>query len=171
MIRLKLSPVRTIDTTVVIGKTMAHSYTNILIHFIFSTKNREKIISEELQERLWPYMGGIARENNMKTLAIGGVEDHVHLLISLPPTLSFAKAIQLIKGGSSKWVHDTFPKHKYFKWQEGYGAFSVSASHIENTVAYIKRQKEHHKIKTFQDEYIAFLKKHEIEYDERYIWG
>ncbi len=150
---------------------MAHSYTNILIHYIFSTKNREKIIADELQERLWPYMGGIARENNMKALAIGGVEDHVHLLISLPPMLSVSKAIQLIIGGSSKWVHDTFAKHKNFKWQEGYGAFSVSISQVDDTVAYINRQREHHKIKTFQEEYIAFLKKHEIDYDERYVWG
>jgi putative transposase len=150
---------------------MANSYTNILIHFIFSTKNREKIITEKFQERLHPYMGGIARENNMKALAIGGVEDHVHLLISLPPTLPIAKAIQLIKGGSSKWVHDTFPALKKFKWQQGYGAFSVSVSQVENTIAYILGQREHHRKKTFQDEYIAFLKKHNVEYDQRYIWG
>jgi putative transposase len=150
---------------------MANSYTNILIHFIFSTKNREKIITEKFQERLHPYMGGIARENNMKTLAIGGVEDHVHLLISLPPTLPIAKAIQLIKGGSSKWVHDTFPALKKFKWQQGYGAFSVSVSQVENTIAYILGQREHHRKKTFQEEYIAFLKKHNVEYDQRYIWG
>ncbi|MEJ2050781.1 MAG: IS200/IS605 family transposase [Calditrichota bacterium] len=150
---------------------MANSYTNILIHFIFSTKNREKIITEKFQERLHPYMGGIARENNMKALAIGGVEDHVHLLISLPPTLPIAKAIQLIKGGSSKWVHDTFPALKKFKWQQGYGAFSVSVSQVENTIAYILGQREHHRKKTFQEEYIAFLKKHNVEYDQRYIWG
>jgi putative transposase len=150
---------------------MAHSYTNILIHYIFSTKIREKIITDKLQERLYPYMGGIARENNMKAFAIGGVEDHVHLLISLPPTLPIAKAIQLIKGGSSKWVHDTFPTLKKFKWQEGYGAFSVSVSQRENTIAYILGQREHHRKKTFQEEYIAFLRKHDVEYDERYIWG
>jgi len=103
---------------------MAHSYTKILIHYVFSTKNREKIMTAPLQERLWAYMGGIANGNNMKTLAIGGIEDHVHLLISLPVTLSISKAIQLIKGGSSKWVHDTFPDHNEFKWQEGYGAFN-----------------------------------------------
>jgi REP element-mobilizing transposase RayT len=150
---------------------MAHSYTNILIHYIFSTKNREKIIVSDLQERLWPYLGGIARENKMKALAIGGVEDHVHILLSLPATLSIAKAIQLIKGGSSVWVHDTFPEYKNFSWQEGYGAFSVSVSHANDTIAYINSQKEHHRIKSFQEEYIAFLKKHSIEYDERYIWG
>ncbi|MFC1538028.1 IS200/IS605 family transposase [Candidatus Latescibacterota bacterium] len=99
---------------ILFGKIMAHSYTNILIHYIFSTKNREKIITNELQDRLWPYMGGIAKENNMKALAIGGIEDHVHLLISFPATLSISRAIQLIKGGSSKWVHDTFQDHKKF---------------------------------------------------------
>jgi putative transposase len=122
---------------------MAHSYTKILIHYVFSTKNREKIMTAPLQERLWAYMGGIAKGNNMKALAIGGIEDHVHLLISLPVTLSISKAIQLIKGGSSKWVHDTFPDYNKFRWQEGYGAFSVSVSQIKNTIAYINKQKEH----------------------------
>lgn len=115
-------------------------------------------------------MGGIARENNMKALAIGGVEDHVHLLISLPPVLSIAKAIQLIKGASSKWVHDTFPEYQHFKWQSGYGAFSVSLSQADKIVAYINRQKEHHRKKKFQEEYIAYLKKHGIEYDEKDVW-
>jgi putative transposase len=128
-------------------------------------------MTDELQERLRPYMGGIARENKMKVLAIGGTEDHVHLLLSLSATLSVAKAVQLIKGGASNWVHDTFPNHKNFQWQEGYGAFSVSISHVNDTIAYINAQKEHHQKKTFQEEYVVFLKKHNIEYDERYIWG
>ena len=149
---------------------MAHSYTKILIHYIFSTKNREKIMTIELQERLWAYMGGIAKGNNMKALAIGGIEDHVHLLISLPVTLSISKAIQLIKGGSSKWVHDTFPDYSKFNWQEGYGAFSVSISQIKNTIAYINRQKEHHLKESFQDEYISVLEEHVIDYDKRYVW-
>jgi REP element-mobilizing transposase RayT len=150
---------------------MAHSYLSILIHYIFSTKNRDKIITPEIQDRLWAYMGGIARENNMKALSIGGVEEHAHVFLSLPATISIAKAIQLIKGGSSKWIHDTFPSFKDFAWQVGYGAFSVSISHIDETINYIKNQKEHHRHKTFQEEYLAFLKKHGIEYDERYIWG
>ncbi|HDL17926.1 MAG TPA: IS200/IS605 family transposase [Bacteroidetes bacterium] len=150
---------------------MAHSYVSFMVHYIFSTKNRVKIITPELEERLWPYMGGIARENKMKALAIGGIENHTHLLLSLPSTLSIAKAIQLIKGGSSTWVHDTFPDSQNFQWQEGYGAFGVSISHIEDTIKYINNQKEHHHKQTFQEEYMAFLKKHEIEYDERYIWG
>lgn len=150
---------------------MAHSYICVYAHYVFSTKNRQKIITPDLEQRLWPYMGGIARENKMKALAIGGVEDHVHLLISLPSTLAIAKAIQLIKGGSSKWVTDTFPAHEDFEWQEGYGAFSISVSHIEATTFYINNQKEHHRTQTFEEEYKAILRKHGIEYDERYLFG
>ena len=149
---------------------MAHSYTKILIHYVFSTKNREKIMTIELQKRLWAYMGGIAKGNNMKALAIGSIEDNIHLLIPLPVTLSISKAIQLIKGGSSKWVHDTFPDYNKFNWQEGYGAFSVSISQIKNTIAYINRQKEHHLKESFQDEYISVLEEHVIDYDKRYVW-
>jgi REP element-mobilizing transposase RayT len=141
------------------------------MHCVFSTKNRQKIITPDLAQRLWPYMGGIARENKMMALSIGGVEDHVHLLLSLPSTLSPSKALQLIKGGSSKWIHETFPSHQRFEWQEGYGAFSISKSGVPETISYISDQKEHHRERTFQEEFIAFLKKHEIDYDERYIWG
>ena len=110
---------------------MGHSYTSSLFHCVFSTKERRKLITPELQERLWPYIGGIARDNRMKALAIGGIDDHVHILLSIPCTLAIAKAIQLIKGGSSKWVHETFPKHRTFAWQEGYGAFSIGISQID----------------------------------------
>jgi REP element-mobilizing transposase RayT len=150
---------------------MAHSYVSIKIHYIFSTKNRLPMITPDLKERLWAYMGGIARENNMKALAIDGVEDHAHAFLSLPSTLSIAKSIQLVKGGSSKWVHDTFPNHQDFEWQEGYGAFSVSISHVDDTINYINIQEEHHRKETFQEEYLAILKKHGIEYDEKYLWG
>lgn len=150
---------------------MAHSYISALYHCVFSTKERRKTITKELQERLWPYMGGIARENNMRALEIGGVEDHVHLLLSIPSTLSIAKAMQLIKGGSSKWVHDTIPAHNNFEWQEGYGAFTVGVSQVPDTKVYIANQREHHRTRTFQEEFIAFLEKHGIEYDPRYVWG
>jgi REP element-mobilizing transposase RayT len=141
------------------------------MHCVFSTRQRNKTISPDLRQRLWPFIGGIARENKMKALAIGGTEDHMHILLSLPATLPVAKAIQLIKGGSSKWVHETFPSHKDFAWQEGYGAFSVSISQVEATITYIKTQEEHHRKKTFEEEFLTFLKKHGIEYDERYILG
>src|SRR5882672_5011904 len=110
---------------------MPHSYVSNLVHYIFSTKEWFPFIDGELESRLWPYIGGIARENGMKALAIGGTTDHLHTLLSLPATLSLAKAIQLIKGGSSKWIHDRLPKYRKFEWQEGYGAFSVSASSQE----------------------------------------
>src|ERR1041385_6415547 len=110
---------------------MPHSYVNNLMHCTFSTKERFPMIDGELENRLFPYLGGIARENRMKALAIGGTQDHIHALLSLPATMSFAIAVQLIKGGSSKWVHDTFAKHRKFAWQEGYGAFSVSSSQLE----------------------------------------
>jgi len=106
----------------------------------------------------------------MKAIEIGGVEDHVHILLSIPSTISIAKAMQLIKGGSSKWVHEEFLEHRLFKWQEKHGAFSVSASQRDKIIEYIKNQKEHHRKMTFQEEFLSLLKKHRIEYDERYLW-
>ena len=128
------------------------------------------VLSKEIRERLWAYMGGIARENDMVAKAVGGFEDHAHLLISLPTTVSMAKGVQLIKGGSSKWLHETFPALHDFAWQEGYGAFGACISNIPETIAYIANQEEHHRHKGFQEEYLAFLKKHDIAYNERYLW-
>lgn len=143
-----------------------HSFTSFHLHVVFSTKERRKLISPQLQQRLWPYLGGISRENKMKAVCIGGVEDHVHILLSLPSTLSISKAVQLLKGNSSKWVHETFPDMRDFAWQEGYGAFSIAISGVEDTVRYIKSQAEHHQTRTFKEELIAFLKKHSLQYDE-----
>jgi putative transposase len=150
---------------------MSHTYVNALFHCVFSTKERRRLITSDLQGRLWPFMGGIAREQGLKALMIGGVEDHVHLLLSMPATISIAKAIQLVKGASSKWVHDTFAEHSLFAWQEGYGAFSIGVSQTDATVAYIRSQVEHHRKATFQEEFRLFLKRHGIQYDERYVWG
>lgn len=149
---------------------MSHSYSSSLFHCAFSTKGRRRQITADLQERLWPFMGGIARQNDMTAMAIGGVEDHAHLLLALPATLAIAKAIQLIKGASSKWVHESFPEHRAFAWQEGYGAFSIGVAQVERTVAYIQSQASHHRRRSFQEEFLAFLKKHRIQYDERYLW-
>jgi REP element-mobilizing transposase RayT len=115
-------------------------------------------------------MGGIARENGMKALAVGGTIDHVHTLLSLPATLSVAKAIQLIKGGSSKWVHDQWPRHRKSAWQDGYGAFSVGLSQIKSVISYINGQKEHHRKKTFEEEFVEFLDSYGLEYDRRYVF-
>jgi REP element-mobilizing transposase RayT len=146
------------------------SYVASYFHCVFSTKERRPLIAPVLQERLWPYLGGIAKQNNFKALEIGGVADHVHLLLSLPPTMPPAKAMQLIKGGSSKWVHETFPEHRLFAWQEKYGAFSVSVSSLDMVRGYIKDQPKHHGKVSFQEEFIALLKKHQISYEERYLW-
>ena len=149
---------------------MPHSYTSNLMHCTFSTKERNPWIDTELEQSLWPYIGGIARENRMKALAIGGMFDHLHALLSLPSTMSFAKAVQLIKGGSSKWIHDSMAKYRKFEWQEGYGAFSVSASQVKKTIAYINNQKQHHRKRSFKEEFIELLDKHHIEYDQRYVF-
>jgi putative transposase len=150
---------------------MANTYTSLHYHLIFSTKNREPWIRPELQQRVWAYLGGIAREKGMKAIMVGGVENHVHLLVGMPPTLSVSKALQMLKGPSSQWVHETFPKLHLFQWQDGYGAFTVSKSQIPEVSEYIQKQREHHRIRTFEEEYLDFLRRHEVEFDERYIWG
>jgi REP element-mobilizing transposase RayT len=149
---------------------VAHTYSSSLFHCVWSTKERRPLITADLRERLWAYLGGIARQNGMKALAVGGVEDHVHVLLSLPSTMPISKAVQLLKGGSSKWVHEMFPG-KEFAWQEGYGAFSVGISQVPDTITYIEGQEEHHRRRTFQEEFLAILSKHGIEYDPRYVWG
>jgi putative transposase len=146
------------------------SYVSSYFHCVFSTKERQRLVTANLRERLWPFLGGIVRQNKMKAIEIGGVEDHVHILLSIPPTLTISKALQLIKGGSSKWIHETFPEHRLFSWQEKYGAFSVSVSQLDTIIDYIRNQEPHHRTMTFQEEFEALLKKHRIEYDERYLW-
>lgn len=146
-----------------------HSFNSCLVHCVWSTKNRVSLLDSNLRERLWPYLGGIARENKMKALAVGGVDDHVHILVSLPGTLSVAKAIQLLKGNSSKWIHETFPGQTNFVWQEGYGAFSIGVSVVGATEAYIRNQEEHHRKRTFREEFAAMLRKHGWEFDERML--
>ena len=146
------------------------SYVSSYYHCVFSTRERRPLISPDLQDRLWPYLGGIAREHEMRALEIGGVVDHVHMLLSLPSTLPIAKAMQLIKGGSSKWVHDTFPEHRLFGWQVKYGAFSVSVSRLDEITAYIRGQSKHHQKESFQEEFLKLLKRHGIAFDERYLW-
>lgn len=107
----------------------------------------------------------------MKAIIVGGIENHVHLPVGMPPTLSVSKALQLLKGPSSQWVHETFPKLHLFQWQDGYGAFTVSKPQISEVTEYIQKQREHHRVRTFEEEYLDFLRKHEVEFDERYIWG
>jgi REP element-mobilizing transposase RayT len=150
---------------------MANNYTSLNYHLVFSTKNREPWLVESVCERLWPYLGGIARENGMKALEIGGVADHVHILVSVPASLALSKAVQLIKGASSHWIKDSFQNMAGFAWQDGYGAFTVSESQLDHVRDYIRRQPEHHRTKTFAEEYKAFLERHRVEFDERYLLG
>ncbi|HMD98346.1 MAG TPA: IS200/IS605 family transposase [Terriglobia bacterium] len=148
---------------------MAQTFSNLLTHVIFSTKDRFPLISSELRPDLLAFMGGIVRELNGKALTVGGTADHVHLLVNLPPTLAIADALRVVKANSSKWVHETKGRSK-FAWQAGYGAFSVSQSNAASVIKYIAGQEEHHRGFTFQEELLTLLKKHGIPYDERYIW-
>jgi putative transposase len=135
------------------------SYTNLLVHCVFSTKNRARLITLAEQPRLWSFMGGIARANRIKALAVGGMDDHAHLLLSLPATIHIAKAVQLIKAGSSKWMRETMGNN-HFGWQEEYGAFTIGISQMPATMRYIETQPAHHKKRSFAQEWDTFLKRH-----------
>ena len=143
-----------------------HSFISVHVHCVWTTKNRDPSLHSKMRERLWPYLGGIARENKMKALAIGGAADHVHIVLSLPATLSVAKMVQLLKGNSSKWIHETFSEMRSFEWQEGYGAFSIGVSAIDATRTYIQNQAEHHRRRTFREEFETMLRKHGFDFDE-----
>ena len=150
---------------------MANTYTSLHYHIVFSTKNRERWITPDVEQRIWAYLGGIARENGMVALKIGGIEDHVHMVVGLPATLSPSKAAQFLKGGSSKWILGTFTQLRGFGWQDGYGAFTVSKSNLPEVIQYVESQREHHQKRTFQDEYRTLLERHGITYDEAHLWG
>jgi REP element-mobilizing transposase RayT len=149
---------------------MSATYTSLLTHVTFSTKRRDPHISPELEARLLPYLGGIARQLGGKVIVSNSVVDHVHLLVELPPTIAVSEAIGKIKGSSSKWIHESFPDLHSFAWQRGFGAFSVSRSRVPNVARYIEGQKEHHRRVRFEDELIALLRKHGIDFDDRYLW-
>ncbi|MCA1614881.1 MAG: IS200/IS605 family transposase [Acidobacteria bacterium] len=146
---------------------MPHTFTNLLTHVIFGTKDRAPLIGAELRPELHAYVGGIVRELGGRAVAINGVADHVHLLVSLPPTLSLSDMMRVLKANSSRWVKET--RRIPFAWQAGYGAFSVSRSNVSAVANYIARQEEHHRRLSFRDEFITFLRRHGVEYDERYI--
>jgi REP element-mobilizing transposase RayT len=149
---------------------MGHTYASLLTHCIFSTKDRAPHLTKQIAPNVFAYMGGIVRSIGGVPLLINGVADHVHMLASLPPTLAIAEAMRVVKANSSKWIHGQWPDQRAFAWQNGYGAFSVSRSNQEAVLSYIAGQEEHHKTTTFQEEFLAFLKRHEIEFDERYVW-
>jgi REP element-mobilizing transposase RayT len=149
---------------------MPQSFASLHCHLVFSTKHRQAFISAELQPRLFEYIGGIARNNNCPLIAAGGIPDHVHLLVSLPRTLAVSDAVRVIKTNSSSWLHDEIGLRE-FEWQTGFGAFAVSYSNVEHVQTYLANQAEHHRRQSFQEEFLELLRRHNLNWDERYIWN
>lgn len=149
---------------------MGHTATNVLVHFIFSTRNRAPSINSEIESDLHGYLGGIIREIGGEALCVNGIPNHVHILARMPARHSTADVARLIKTNSSRWVHERWPQFKNFSWQTGYGAFSVSESGQAAVREYILHQKEHHCKRSYQEEFRLFLKKNGITVDEQYLW-
>jgi REP element-mobilizing transposase RayT len=150
---------------------MPHSYASNRVHVIFSTKNRAKCIPEEFGPKLWAYLAGIARNHGFEAIKVGGVSDHIHALLLLPPSMPLAKAVQFLKGASSKWLNETGGAGGDFAWQEGYGAFSVSASNTGQVINYIQNQASHHAKRSFEEEFVEFLKRYGMEHDPAHVMG
>jgi putative transposase len=148
---------------------MPSTHVSLHYHLVFSTKDRVPSINTDVRDRVHAYLGGVVRGLNGIALEVGGVADHVHLLVGLKTTHCLADVMRTLKGDSSRWIHDELRMPK-FEWQEGYGAFTVSASNVPAVREYVRNQEQHHRKRSFQDEYREFLAKHEIEFDERYLW-
>lgn len=149
---------------------MANTYTQIHVHFVFAVKYRQAVIHTNWKNDLYKYISGIIKNNNHKVLAINGVSDHVHVLIGIRPAQSISELMKSIKQNSSKWINENKFTNIHFEWQEGYGAFSYSKSQLSAVADYIENQEEHHKKNTFKEEYINFLEKFEVDYDEKFIF-
>lgn len=147
-------------------QSLAYNY----IHFVTSTKHRKPLITPEIQENLYGYIAGICKKLESPAIQIGGIEDHIHILVILSKKISLINFVEEVKKGSSKWMKTQGEQFQNFYWQEGYGAFSVNPREVDVVKKYIQTQKEHHSKKTFQDEYRAFLKQYNVPYDERYVW-
>jgi putative transposase len=150
---------------------MTHSYRLHYFHLIWSTKKRQHHIAVDVQSRLYPYLGAITRNHSGKLLEIGGMPDHVHLLIELSLLDKFSHFIRDLKASSSQWIHKNFPNIQDFAWQEGYGSFSVSYSALPEVKRYIQNQEKHHVSMSFEEEYLKLLKIHNVEYDKRFVLG
>ncbi len=148
---------------------MPSTHLSLHVHVVFSTKNRFPFITDEWRERLHSYLGGAVRTAQCVPECIGGTNDHVHLLLGIRATQCLADIVRDIKQSSSKWIHRTIGAKK-FAWQDGYGGFTVSASQLETVKAYIENQVEHHRKRTFEEEYLEFLKRAQVDYDEKYLW-
>jgi REP element-mobilizing transposase RayT len=149
---------------------MPQSLSQVIVHFIFSTKNRRRLIDADARPRLHAYLATVCRDHKCEVFRVGGTEDHVHIATALGRTISQSELIERIKTASSKWIKELNAKHFDFEWQHGYGAFSVSQSHLDKLIHYIDAQEEHHRTRTFEEEYRQFLEKYGIKYDERYVW-
>jgi len=147
---------------------MAHKYANVLVHVVFSSKERRNLIPPELESKLWRYIDGIGANSRIPVLAVGGMPNHIHILVALPSDISVATAVRTFKANSSRWMGEHNIK---FAWQEGYGAFSVSASNRKDVKNYIKRQREHHARRSYEDELIALLQKSGVTYDPAEVFG
>jgi putative transposase len=150
---------------------MPQSFTSLNYHIVFSTKNRIPLITPEYELRLHEYIGGIVRTQGGVALAIGGMPDHVHVLARMRQDQALSHMIRGFKAGATGWMHDIFPELEEFAWQNGYGAFTVSQSLVAKVKEYVDTQHEHHRKRTFKDEFIALLKAHEIPFDERYVFA
>jgi REP element-mobilizing transposase RayT len=146
------------------------TFTNLLFHIVYSTKYRKALISAVWQDELYGYIGGIFRENNATLIKIGGIADHVHILAKLSPTIAISDVLRLVKTNSSKWINERSDVHFKFQWQPGFSAFSVSESQVPAVVSYIANQAEHHRTRTFEEEFLGMLRKHRIEFDPRYVF-
>ena len=149
---------------------MAGTYTNLLYHIVFSTKNRQESITPELEEELYQYIGGIIRGIEGICLEINGMADHIHILVKLPPKIAISNALRDIKANSSKWLNETKANMPRFSWQDGYSAFTVSKSQVEAVRHYIRNQKQHHQQSDFKSELLSLFSKHEIDPDLRFVW-
>lgn len=149
---------------------MANTYTQIHLHIIFAVKYRDSVIQTSWKDELYKYITGIIQERKHKLIIINGMPDHIHILIGMHPTQSIADLLQDIKGNSSTWINKRKLVRGKFEWQEGYGVFSYGKSQIKEVIKYIESQEEHHRHRTFREEYLNFLEKFEVEYDEKYIF-
>ena len=150
---------------------MSGKYLSLNVHFTWSTAKREPWIEKDTRDDLYAYIGGILNNKNAKLISAGGMFDHIHLYASLPSTLNIADFVNVVKSNSSRWIHESFAQLRSFAWQEGYGAFSVSKSAEVSVVRYTRNQENHHAKRTFKQELLTLLEKHEIKYDERYLWN